>query len=81
MNSLDAAAKAINDGGWTCDLHEPEPFGECGRCEPLQRQLVTNVLDAFSGGKQLYRGTDVEPDDLTAALEYGEAVQVWPLGE
>jgi hypothetical protein len=41
-----AAAHAINADGWTCEYHEPMPFGECDTCYINQRATATRMLHA-----------------------------------
>lgn len=43
---IEAMAKAANDEGWTCEAHEPDPFGECSQCLPGQTRLAQVTLDA-----------------------------------
>ncbi|MDJ0454387.1 hypothetical protein [Gordonia amicalis] len=40
-------AKAINDDGWTCDVHEPHDFGDCTSCRDIQLHTAAHVVAAI----------------------------------
>lgn len=47
-DARDVIAATINDEGWTCEAHEPDPFGECQQCHATQLRTAQVALDALT---------------------------------
>lgn len=44
--AVQAAARAALAEGWTCDTHEPLPWGECRDCTQLHLRTARRALTA-----------------------------------
>ncbi len=87
----EAATKAINDDGWTCDMHEPNDW--CPTCQRLQKATAMAVVAAWADDKVLYKvcpdcngNGSMDAPSMLGGLEQeclrcqamGGLVQVWP---
>lgn len=63
QDARDVIAEAINDDGWTCDVHEPHRFGECTPCRDAQTHTAQAALDALAAADwTLIRGSEYQRD-------------------
>lgn len=44
--AVEAAARAALAEGWTCDTHEPEPWGDCPDCTASHLRTAPKALTA-----------------------------------
>ena len=44
--AVEAAARAALADGWTCDTHEPEPWGDCDDCTASHLSTAPKILTA-----------------------------------
>ncbi|QHB37281.1 hypothetical protein SEA_GUDMIT_52 [Gordonia phage Gudmit] len=67
-------AKAINDDGWTCDIHEPHDFGDCTQCRDAQLHTAAHVVAVIrdSGLTVIALPEATYGDGTRIAFEYSE---------
>ena len=66
--AVEAAARVALADGWTCDTHEPLPWGECRDCTESHLRTAPRALTAAL--PHLEAATrDARADALTAVLE------------
>ena len=44
--AVEAAARSALDAGWTCDTHEPRPWGDCDDCTASHLSTAPKILTA-----------------------------------
>lgn len=84
--SIEVAALKMNEQGWTCSAHEPEPFGNCSTCFTSQMTAVKEIVAAWADDRELYKINDRaggltggEPRDWKRQLaKHNVLVQVYP---
>lgn len=52
---VEAAADAMNEAGWTCEMHEPDVFKSCAHCYSGQMELAALMAEAGLGVPNEFR--------------------------
>lgn len=82
QDARDVIAEAINDDGWTCDVHEPHRFGECTPCRDAQTHTAQAALDALTdAGYAIVRLPERDMTSEHATPESQHEVPLWALGD